>query len=172
MDFETLKHIIEVIFKTDLWKPNLKLFSLLVYHTETPWRCSLEIDALDISTGEDLCGENVIMLSDFPLPVDWVYGNGSGIGRFWCMQSRYKIVGHSKQLNPVSTSTWLSSRWGLEYVDYIPCIGVRHLSKEFSGYDTKRCQMKRLQFWRTEECEVPLHYHYSPIHSQRRSSTC
>ena len=34
------------------------------------------------------------------------------------------------------------------------------------GYDTKLYLMVRLQMWRSKECWVPLHCHYSQVHSE------
>ena len=40
--------------------------------------------------------------------------------------------------------------------------------KECSGYDTKLHLVVGLQFWRSGECRIPLHSHYSQVHSGLR----
>ena len=45
------------------------------------------------------------------------------------------------------------------------CRGERTPSKQCSWHDTKLHLMVKLQFWRSGECGIPLHYHYSQVHS-------
>ena len=77
------------------------------------------------------------------------------------IQSRSKQASHMTVILPC----W----WSLEYTNCILSRGVRHffLTKKnwFPGYDTKPHLVVRLQFWRTEECGVCLHCHYTQIHS-------
>ena len=40
------------------------------------------------------------------------------------------------------------------------------IQKRLFGFDTKLYLIVRLQFWRSNECGVPLHCYYSQVHSE------
>ena len=45
------------------------------------------------------------------------------------------------------------------------------LKKGYLGFDTKQYLMVKFQFWKSGECEVGLHFHYSLVHT-KTGSTC
>ena len=54
----------------------------------------------------------------------------------------------------------------LEYIDCLPCREVRHTPKNrLPGHNTKLHLVVRLQFWSSEQREVPIYCHHSQVHS-------
>ena len=55
---------------------------------------------------------------------------------------------------------------GLEYSESIPCKGVIHPPKKgYPDYDAKLHLIVKLQFWRSVEGGISLHYYYSQVDS-------
>ena len=67
----------------------------------------------------------------------------------------------------VRYTNYLTLSVGWQYSDDIPLQKGKtpHLQKGCPVYDTKLHLGVRLQFWRSEECCVPLYIHYSHVHS-------
>ena len=70
------------------------------------------------------------------------------IFKSWLMKSLYKQ---------------LPCRQDFEYADCIPCRGVRP-HPQIGVIGKKLHLIVRFEFWRSGECGVPLHCHYSQVH--------
>ena len=61
-------------------------------------------------------------------------------------------------------------RQGLKYTDCILCRELRHSSspQKYPWYNIKLLLSVRLQYGRSGECGVPLHFNYSQLHSHAK----
>ena len=93
----------------------------------------------------------------------------SGVGlRILYMHPTVEWTYCSTAITPSPTLTQrniLPSQWSLDYSDCIPCTGVSTSTKKGAQSMKNLLQMVKLQFWRSTECRVPLHCHYSQLNS-------
>ena len=78
---------------------------------------------------------------------------------YFCISCLYTIIFYvmksTKLINPVGWNYRIRRLWR----------EVRQHHNECPRYDTKLYLMVTLQYWSSRKCGVPVHYHYSQVHS-------
>ena len=84
-------------------------------------------------------------------------------------QIKGDVVPRFYSFNLLSANLLYSQIMKFEYADYICSRRLRPAlpqKKECPGYNTKLHLVVRFQLWRSGECRVCIHCHYSQIHSE------
>ena len=79
----------------------------------------------------------------------------------------YSIPLYANYIEPLTNTTIMTSpcQSAVEFTDYSLLRSKTLPQKRYPGYSTKLHLIVRFLFWSFRECRVPLHCHYSQVHS-------